>query len=358
MIIGITAGQVEPHTWSGQESVGGRGGLSGSTKFALANISARLAGAGRLTSPQPNIPRLVASAAFVGVGHLQDLGDISSPYYAVGVNFPTTPVTFLKKTGFLTGFSTITQAIVSYWSKLSVCADGMWHADANGSDFFEMIETSDGTFPYFAYDIGNGYYDTLPSDFPQPNRGATSTTWIHVLIAINLNLSAEQAVKTWRNEIDITTNFDLDANTSGPPITNFGDMYCFTDGFGSKIVGDVADFQMWINNYLDFSVAANRELFIKNGIPVNPTIAALTLGTPAILFQGNTTNFIVNQGNGGTFALTGSLTNSGSSPSPHLYGGEAVRTGTGTLAANAKLRMATNRTFAGAGNLSVNGTIV
>jgi hypothetical protein len=273
------------------------------------------------------------------------------------VNFPASPTTYLKKTGFLNGVGDFTQAIVSYWSKLSVCEDGMWNAlELVGSTSFASITTSDGTYQYFAYDIAEGYYDTLPSDFPQPNRGPISTNWIHVLCSIDSDV-LDAAVRTWRSGIEVTADFDTDPNFADTPMHNLSDMYFFTDQF-SKIVGDVADLQMWVNAWLDFSIPANRELFIKNGLPVNPSIAAQVLGTPAVLFQGNTTNFIVNQGTGGAFTLIGSLTNSTSSPTPHTYNAAINEAGTGALSATGRMRMAVARTFAGAGNLSVNGSIV
>jgi hypothetical protein len=92
--------------------------------------------------------------------------------------------------------------------------------------------------------------------------------------------------------------------------------YFGADSFGDGAVFDVADFRMWTNQALDLSVQANRRLFIDgNGKPVDPATATLALGAPTILFSGNLSTFGTNQGNGGSFALTGSLTNASTSPS-------------------------------------------
>ena len=95
------------------------------------------------------------------------------------------------------------------------------------------------------------------------------------------------------------------------PTLWFGD-----DGSGfSKITGDVGYFRLWINVTLDFSVAGNRRYFVRsNGKPANPSYALASLGMPLISFIGNSTAFPVNGGSGGSFAVTGSLTNAGTSP--------------------------------------------
>jgi len=84
---------------------------------------------------------------------------------------------------------------------------------------------------------------------------------------------------------------------------------------GDGLVGDMADF-WWApgTNLLTGSAIAeaDRRKFISaDGKPVNPS------GFPAsaVLFSGNAAAFGTNQGTGGTFTTTGTLTNASTSPS-------------------------------------------
>ena len=65
----------------------------------------------------------------------------------------------------------------------------------------------------------------------------------------------------------------------------------------------------------DISVATRRLFVGANGKPVNPATATASLGASCMLFSGDATGFATNQGTGGTFTLTGSLTNAATSPS-------------------------------------------
>jgi len=89
--------------------------------------------------------------------------------------------------------------------------------------------------------------------------------------------------------------------------------YVGSDTFeGDGLLGDLADVWLAPGVLVDFSVEANRRIFISaDGKPVNPS------GFPAsaVLFSGNASTFPVNQGTGGAFTLTGSLTNASTSPS-------------------------------------------
>jgi hypothetical protein len=82
-------------------------------------------------------------------------------------------------------------------------------------------------------------------------------------------------------------------------------------------VQDMSD--TWIDNsLLDFTVTANRRKFIdSNGKPVDisSNCSDPTGSAPAFCFSGHASTFGTNQGTGGAFTLTGSLTNATSSPS-------------------------------------------
>lgn len=99
----------------------------------------------------------------------------------------------------------------------------------------------------------------------------------------------------------------------GLPFVFGGDTFQFA-------IADVADVRIMPGvSLLDESDQISAEtlaLFIdENGKPVDPSVATAALGAPCILFSGNATTFVTNQGTGGAFTLTGTLTNATTSPS-------------------------------------------
>lgn len=58
-----------------------------------------------------------------------------------------------------------------------------------------------------------------------------------------------------------------------------------------------------------------RNFIDADGKPVAPTVAIAAYGTPTVALIGNASAFLTNQGTGGAFTLTGSLTNAATSPS-------------------------------------------
>jgi hypothetical protein len=61
---------------------------------------------------------------------------------------------------------------------------------------------------------------------------------------------------------------------------------------------------------------ATRRMFIDaDGKPVDPAVVTAALGAPCILFSGDAAAFATNQGTGGAFTLTGTLTDASTSPS-------------------------------------------
>lgn len=81
---------------------------------------------------------------------------------------------------------------------------------------------------------------------------------------------------------------------------------------------DVSNFYVAMGQFLDLSIPDNVAKFIDGtGKPVSlgTTGASPTGIAPTIFFSGDSSTFPVNHGTGGTFTLTGSLTNASSSPS-------------------------------------------
>jgi hypothetical protein len=91
------------------------------------------------------------------------------------------------------------------------------------------------------------------------------------------------------------------------------------DPTASNTIGDFADWRIDTRTWLTNGTIAPATLALfrdpGTGKPIDPAVATDALGDPMILFSGDATGFPVNQGTGGAFTLTGSLTNASTSPS-------------------------------------------
>jgi peptidoglycan hydrolase-like protein with peptidoglycan-binding domain len=74
---------------------------------------------------------------------------------------------------------------------------------------------------------------------------------------------------------------------------------------------DMADLQFWDGVSADLSDPTVVAKFISGGKPVDPAVAAAAFGKQTILFSGDASTFVTNQGTGGAFALTTSFTATG-----------------------------------------------
>jgi len=120
------------------------------------------------------------------------------------------------------------------------------------------------------------------------------------------------------NDVD-ALNPDRSSNGGGPGAVIAGDGVAMRIGLPDPTPRDpvdMANFLMWYGQAIDWSVEANRRFIIDaGGKPVNPALAVAEFGTPTVMFVGDATAFQTNQGTGGTFTLSGSLTNATTSPS-------------------------------------------
>jgi hypothetical protein len=76
---------------------------------------------------------------------------------------------------------------------------------------------------------------------------------------------------------------------------------------------DMADVQIWVGQYIDPTDPANFEKFVSisggRGFPASPYGAAIAFGPQTYLFTGNSSTFYDNQGTGGVFSKSGTLSN-------------------------------------------------
>lgn len=180
---------------------------------------------------------------------------------------------------------------------------------------YVQIFPSDGSIAYNAAS-GDGA-SVLEADSISPVF--TPDTWACVIATADTNHPAGQKIsKVYIGDTDISCTF-LDSNPAFTIGTNGLSFFLGDDGGGNSFAFDMADFRFMPG--ISLLTAGNipeatRRLFIDaGGKPVDPAVATAALGTPAVLFSGNATTFGTNQGNGGAFTPTGSLTNASTSPS-------------------------------------------
>jgi hypothetical protein len=68
------------------------------------------------------------------------------------------------------------------------------------------------------------------------------------------------------------------------------------------------DVQIWVGQCVVPTPDNLAKFRTADGKPVNPAVAAAAFGTPTFLFKGNASSFVNNQGTGGAFTKTGTVT--------------------------------------------------
>jgi hypothetical protein len=138
--------------------------------------------------------------------------------------------------------------------------------------------------------------------------------WYNLIGTAKTNeVAGAKILKLYLNDIDLGTITDV-----SPSFTmsfNGKSFFIGDDTQGGPFIGDMAD--LWIAPGVslltgnDIAVATRRLFISASGKPVNPS------GFPnsAMLFSGDATTFVTNQGTGGAFTLAGILTNATTSPS-------------------------------------------
>lgn len=209
-----------------------------------------------------------------------------------------------------------------FWSKLPSLDDGFGHdltiiytdPEDNSFNYFQTLHDTNSWDFSFSQEAGG---------FGESNKLAANCNivdvWSCVIFTVDTNHdSGERVYKTYVNDVSID---DIGEGSPDPAfVPTFNGFPLFIGGDGSiQIVGDFADLRIMVGTSLltDGDIPeATRRLFIDaDGKPVDPATATATLGTPCVLLSGDASGFAINQGNGGSFMLSGSLTDASSSPS-------------------------------------------
>lgn len=249
-------------------------------------------------------------------------------YTAGAVHFDGS--TYLQRGATLTGVAAAAGGSGSFWVKVAAVADlaapaGICINTVGNAAFAPVLMTLQSVDSVHIQFFGSVFnqsaasgvrefdFETTATDFP----GAA--TWVNILWSTKTDLSAGSKIaQVYFNDVGSTVIIDYDADASfntdwgGADVT---DVSIPDFNPGQRYTGDMADFQYRPGTYIDFSISSNRRNFITaGGAPVDPATAAAAHGTAAVLFQGGSSTFATNAGTGGTFTLTGSLTDAATHP--------------------------------------------
>lgn len=211
---------------------------------------------------------------------------------------------FMSRGGALTSVSDHAYAIISFW------------VDFKGGDasYQVLFEPNAQSSPSIQRDNSNKLhiYTTTPGTSGLTSLASTSdfsstSGRKHVLAALNAT--------TGQSLLYVNDVLEHNQTHSGATTHDFTDTTDFF--FGCRVGGnlklnaEVSDFYFNIGEFLDLSVEANRRKFIDaSGNPVDlGTTGQLPTGnTPDIFLKGGASSFSTNLGTGGSFTVTGALT--------------------------------------------------
>jgi len=241
---------------------------------------------------------------------------VSSGYVAKAVHFDGT-VSAVNNALVATdnGFSSTV-----FWAKLSSDASYvLWISDPQGNDDFEVDVIGPNISPTFGAQF-NFFEVAGPGQLEVSSGGVGfGDIWACYILSGETNSASPRPAKVYVGDVDVTSIVSETGGSFTQAYNGFP-LYIGTNNtVDPKLVGDFADLRIMPGISLlsggDIPLATRRLFIGANGKPVDPTIATATLGTPCILFSGDSTGFKTNQGNGGSFTFTGALTNASTSPS-------------------------------------------
>lgn len=238
-----------------------------------------------------------------GAGFVVNAVDFSSDYLTRGGLFTGAPTTNSK-------------GIFSAWLRL----DGSNNAamrimcdDAGGYFVVQRLGSNEFRITLNGTSLG-------PFNITSASVYTASSSWLHLLASWDTNFSASNKLA----HLYVNGASDLGSATDGGA-NAFSVYYASGDfGVGASTVGGglfdgcMAEVYFAINQYLDFSVQANREKFRSPaGKPVSlGADGSLPTGVAPTVFLNNAFgSFQTNKGTGGNFTVNGTLAAASTSPS-------------------------------------------
>lgn len=237
---------------------------------------------------------------------------IGGRYQAPAVTFDGTN-DYLTRGAGLTGLADSKAGTVSFWLNMNG-GDGseqlIFGVGPSGSAdvYFGAIRFSTNKVVVFGYNTSG----TLILSGATSTSVTASSGWVHFLCSFDLTNASNRSV--YLNDVSDAswatyTNQNIDHTSTQFAVGS-------RPNAADKLNADLADVMWWEGLFTDFSVGANRRLFIDAfGKPVRPAIAIASLGTPDLALYAKEPNWHTNQGGGGGFTENGALTNASTSPS-------------------------------------------
>ena len=224
---------------------------------------------------------------------------------------------YMSRAG-LSGVSSSKSGILSFWYRIdggNATARTLLEADdtPGAAVRFQVQQAADNKIWLNGYNSADATILALNS-----TAYAAAGTWLHILSAWDLaNNVSSLYINGVSDQVAYRVN-DFIAYT-GVTDTALGS----SPGGSLKINGCLAEFYFAPNQYLDFSVEANRRKFISGagGKPVHLGVdGSLPTGTAPAIYQHldneeAVANFATNRGTGGNFTITGTLDTASTSPS-------------------------------------------
>ena len=189
------------------------------------------------------------------------------------------------------------------------------HSRNGAGEYFRFRFNTSDELVLDGQETGVGVYNLLARSNP-----ITDGNWHHVFFSIDsTNRSLDQI---YVDDIDVTTSQSATYTAfGGGEIVSIGSFNTGTE----RLYADLADLWVDFDNYIDWSVEANRRKFIDaRGLPVNlGADGSNVIGTPPDIFlSGDTANWHTNKGASPGFTENGALTQASfakTSETMHLY---------------------------------------
>lgn len=261
------------------------------------------------------------SAGGFTVGPLPAVAATSTTYAAGAVNFDGTN-DYTTRGAQFTNQANSKSGILSVWLKFAAGGDGgeqsVFQILGPGVDFVIRFAVKREATNKFSVDARTSA-GTQVLIMTSTTSWTSANGWIHFLLAWNL---ATPVARMYVNDVDDETAGSTETDGTIEYAIASGDNYFGTrNAAGIKLNADVAEFYFAPGQFLDISSSANRRKFITAGLkPVNLGADCSTpTGTaPRACFKHTTgaaaTDFAVNLGDGGNMTITGTLTQSATSP--------------------------------------------
>lgn len=268
-------------------------------------------GAGTVQNANPTLasPNYSSQNSIV----LSAIGNINGSTYVVNATKLDGSTNFLDRGAQLTGIADSKSISFSLWARIDALQLGF---------ILDIENTSAGaTGFYIEYDgvsnfhvVGLNAATTTILNVATTAGYGISTKWLNILFSANL---ATGATNLYVNNVS-----DKNAITATNDTISFTKNDCRigadTTAGGNKFNGGLAEIWCAPGQFIDFSVAGNRALFIdSNGFPVNlgSTGQTPTGTSPVIYLKNPASTFYTNSGTGGNFTTNGTLSIANSSPS-------------------------------------------